>query len=76
MLKNVTITVEHEDLKWIRRQAAEQETSVSRLVGQMIRRERLHSDSYRAAHERWKKMKPLPVDASRRMTREQAHERR
>jgi|SRR5579864_860675 len=76
VLKNVTITVEDEDLKWVRRRAAEKETSVSRLVGQMIRRERLHSDSYRAAYESWKKMKPWPADASKRMTREKTHERR
>ncbi|HML18430.1 MAG TPA: hypothetical protein VK419_15475 [Bryobacteraceae bacterium] len=34
------------------------------------------SDSYHGAHKGWKKLKPLPIDASRRMTREQAHERR
>jgi hypothetical protein len=75
VLKNVTVSLEDEDLKWARRRAAEEETSVSRLLGSMIRRERLHSDSYRAAHQRWKKRKPLPFDASDRMTREEAHDR-
>jgi hypothetical protein len=76
VLKNVTVTLDDEDLKWARMKAAEEDTSVSRLLGEMIRRERLGSDSYQAAYRRWKRLKPLDVYASRRMSREEAHERR
>jgi len=76
VLKNVTITLEAEALRWARREAAEKETSVSKLVGQMLEREMRRTDSYWKAYERWKKMKPTPgVDASKRGTREEWHER-
>jgi len=36
-MRNVTITLEEEVALWIRIEAAKQETSVSRLVGEMLR---------------------------------------
>ena len=36
MVKNVTITVEEQVLRWARRQAADEDTSVSRWVGQIL----------------------------------------
>ena len=36
MQKNVTITVEEQVLRWARRQAADQDTSVSRWLGQIL----------------------------------------
>ena len=75
MLKNVTITVEEEALRWARRQAADQGT-VSKLVGRILEREMRGSDSYWQAYEHWKELKPVPgVDASRRWGREELHER-
>jgi hypothetical protein len=38
-MKNVTITLDEEVLRWVRIRAAELDTSVSRLVGDMLRRE-------------------------------------
>jgi hypothetical protein len=62
VLKNVTVTVEEETLRWARHQAAEKGTSVSKLVGEMLDRERTRgSDSYWTAYERWKKIKPVPM---------------
>ena len=76
MLKNVTVTLDEEALRWARHQAAEEGTSVSKLVGQMIEREMRQTGAYWQAYERWKKIKPIPgLDASKRMTREEVHDR-
>ena len=77
MLRNVTITVSEEVAKWARKQAAEKNTSVSKLVGRMLEEKMRQTDEYWAAYERLKRIKPIPgFDASKRMTREEAHERR
>jgi len=77
VLKNVTITLTEEVAKWARKQAAEENTSVSKLVGRMLEEKMRQTDEYWAAFERLKRIKPVPgFDASKRMTREQAHERR
>jgi hypothetical protein len=77
VLKNVTITVEEETLRWARHQAAEKGTSVSKYVGQMLEHQRAgRPQSYWKSYEEWKKIKPIPgVDASKRMSREEVHER-
>jgi len=77
VLRNVTITVSEEVAKWARKQAAEKNTSVSKLVGRMLEEKMRQTDEYWAAYERLKRIKPIPgFDASKRMTREEAHERR
>jgi hypothetical protein len=76
VLKNVTLTVEDKVLLWARRKAAEQNTSVSRLLSEALEREMKQDDSYWRAYESWKNLKPWPIKASERMSREEAHERR
>ena len=79
MLKNVTITVEEEALKWARHQAAEQGVSVSKLVGEILKREMGgRGAAYWQAFESWKRLSAqgLDVDATNRLTRDEAHERR
>jgi hypothetical protein len=76
VLKNVTITVEEEQLKWARKKAAEENTSVSRLVGRMLEDQMRQTDEYWSAYERWKRIKPIPGLAKNRLTREEANERR
>lgn len=77
MLKNITITVSEEAARWARRKAADENTSVSKLVGRMLEDKMRQTDEYWLAYERWKKIKPIPgIDAAHRMTREEAHERR
>ena len=49
MLKNVTITLEEEVARWARIRAAEFNTSVSRLVGGMLRERMHHESSYEEA---------------------------
>ena len=78
MLKNVTITLPEEVAHWARRKAAEENTSVSKLVGQMLENQMRMTDEYRKAHQRWRQLaKPVKgVDATQRLSREDSHERR
>ena len=75
--KNVTIKISDEAALWARRKAGEENTSVSRLVGQMLEREMRLTDEYWRAFEHWKTIRPRAQNgASQRMSREQTHERR
>jgi hypothetical protein len=76
VLKNVTITLPEEVALWARRRAADENTSVSRLVGKMLEAQMRHSDDYQEAYRRWQELKPMDVDAEHRLTREEAHARR
>jgi hypothetical protein len=78
VLKNITIALSEEAALWARRKAADRNTSVSKLVGEMLETEmRTHDADYWKAYAKWKKLKPIKgLDASKRSTREQAHERR
>lgn len=78
VLKNVTITLPEEVALWARHKAAEENTSVSKLVGQMLENQMRMTDEYRKAHQRWRKLsKPVKgVDASQRFSRDESHERR
>ena len=71
----MTISLEDELARWARRKAADEDISVSKLIARMLDRERRSSDSYWRAYEEWKKIE-FGLDASKRMTREEAHERR
>ena len=53
MKKNVTITMEEEVARWARIRAAELETSVSRLVGQMLKEKMLVDQAYEKARDRY-----------------------
>ena len=76
MLKNMPITVSEEAARWARRKAAEENTSVSKLVGQMLERQMHMTDEYWRAYRRWKKLRTLDLDATHRLSREEAHARR
>ncbi len=52
-MKNVTITVEDATLEWIRIEAAKRNTSVSRLVGEMLTDKMQHDDAYARAQCDW-----------------------
>ena len=77
MHKNVTIRLSEEAASWARRKAAEENTSVSRLVGEMLEREMRLSDDYWKAYERWKSTRlEGGYGAANRASREETHERR
>ena len=51
-MKNVTITMEEHVAEWARMEAARRNTSVSRLVGELLAEKMRHDDAYeRAMHE-------------------------
>jgi len=75
--KRITITLDIEVLQWARRKAADEDTSVSKLVGGLLEKER--QAAYWRAYEEWKKLLDDlggSIDASKRFTRDEAHERR
>lgn len=48
-LRNVTITLDEDVARWARIRAAERDTSVSRLVGELLREKMIEDQSYEAA---------------------------
>jgi hypothetical protein len=73
----ITIRLDPEVLRWARRKALDEKTSFSKLVGRLLQREM--SDAYWRAYEEWKHLTGDLgglIDASKRFTRDEAHERR
>lgn len=52
-MKNVTITVDDAALEWVRIEAAKRNTSVSRLVGEMLLDKMQRTDAYGRAQRDW-----------------------
>ena len=52
-MKNVTITVDDTALEWARIEAAKRNTSVSRLVGEMLLEKMQREDAYARAEREW-----------------------
>lgn len=48
-MKNVTITLEEKVARWARIRAAEEDTSVSRLVGELLRKKMMEEETYQTA---------------------------
>lgn len=57
-MKNVTITLDEEVARWARIRAAERNTSVSRLVGEMLRERMREEKNYLVAMEQYLSQKP------------------
>ena len=77
MLKNVTITLDEETARWARIEAARRDTSVSRLVGELLRRYMEESESYASAMNDFLARRPrrLRRVGERYPSREELHER-
>ena len=77
VMKNVTITLEEEVARWARIKAAEQDTSVSRLVGGMLRERMMNEQSYHPSMRRYLSRKPrqLSKPGTSYPMREEIHER-
>jgi glycosyltransferase A (GT-A) superfamily protein (DUF2064 family) len=52
-LKNVTVTMEDSVADWARMEAARRNTSVSRLVGEMLAEKMRRDDAYERAMQEW-----------------------
>ncbi|MFT5496014.1 MAG: plasmid stability protein [Kiritimatiellia bacterium] len=50
-MKNVTITLEEEVARWARIRAAENDTSVSRMVGELLKQQMQSERIYEQAHQ-------------------------
>ena len=73
----MTITVTEEVARWARKKAAEEDTSVSKLVGKMLEDRMRLTDEYWKAYEQWRRLKPIKgFDASKRLRRDEIYERR
>ena len=75
-LRNITITVEEEVAHWARVEAAKQDTSVSRLVSEILQERMIREDEYRKAMRRALARKPFLKSDGKYPSREELHERR
>jgi hypothetical protein len=74
-LRNVTVTLEEEVARWARIEAARNETSVSRLLGAILKDRMLQNDGYARAMRRALARKPFLNAEGRYLSREEAHDR-
>lgn len=74
-MKNVTITVDDAALEWVRIEAAKRNTSVSRLVGQMIAEKMRSNDAYAVAMREALKFEPIAFEGPY-LTRDQIYAER
>jgi hypothetical protein len=75
--ERVTITLSAEVADWARKRAADENMPVSKLIVRLLEKEK--SSAYWRAYEEWKRLPHdlgAPIDASKRFTRDEAHERR
>lgn len=60
-MKNLTITLDEETARLARIRASEREMSLSRFIGEVLRRELRHDEAYEAAYRAWRVEKPFPL---------------
>jgi hypothetical protein len=53
VMKNVTITLDEDVARWARIRAAERDTSLSRLVGELLREKMAAEETYQAAMQQY-----------------------
>lgn len=74
-MKNVTITLEEEVARWARIRAAELDTSVSRLVGQMLKEQMVADKGYDTARRRYLSRKAAAISTGAYPRRDDLHDR-
>jgi len=74
-LRNITVTLEEGVARWARLEAARRETSVSRLLGGILKDRMLEKDGYQRAMRRALARKPFLKTDGRYLSREEAHAR-
>ncbi len=77
-MKNITLSLHEDIVRWARVYAAERDTSVSAFVADMLRERMAREQGYRAAESRFFARKPTSRSApgDRRASREDLHDRR
>ncbi len=74
-LRNVTVTLEEAVARWARIEAARNDTSVSRLLGEILKERMLQNDAYQRAMRRALGRKAFLKTDGRYLSREEAHDR-
>ncbi|MFZ5543644.1 MAG: CopG family transcriptional regulator [Pseudomonadota bacterium] len=74
-MKNVTVTMEDSVAEWARMEAARRNTSVSRLIGELLAEKMRHDDAYERAMREALEFKSWGASDGRYPTREKSHER-
>ncbi|MBN1418710.1 MAG: CopG family transcriptional regulator [Planctomycetes bacterium] len=75
-MKNVTITLDEEVARWARVWAARHETSVSRMLGEMLKQRMIAEEGYQGAMQEYLSRKPVPMkDRGSYPAREELHDR-
>jgi len=76
-MKNVTITLDERTAAWVRVYAAKHNTSVSRIVGEMLQERMTEARAYDEAMRRFLSKKPVRLSRSGTTypTREASHDR-
>jgi hypothetical protein len=75
-MKNLTITLEEATLAWARVEAAKRNSSVSRMVGEMLAAKMREEDEYAQAQQGWlDRQRAWRSDGSTYPSREQTYER-
>lgn len=63
-MKNVTITLEEDVLRWAKVTAARQDTSVSRMLGEELRRKMLQEKAYDRGKRHYQSRQPQALKAA------------
>lgn len=74
-LKNVTITLTEDVARWARIKAAEEDSSVSQIVGEMLRREMQRRDRFDQARREFLRIGTSVISDSPYPRREDLHDR-
>ena len=74
-LRNVTITIEEPLARWARLEAARQDISVSRLLGEFLKERMIEKEGYQRAMRRALARRPFLSTDGRYLSREEAHDR-
>lgn len=74
-MPNLTVTAEEEVLRWARVKAAEENTSVARLVGDLLKECMESERGYDAARRRFLGVKPQVLSRGRYASRDDVHDR-
>lgn len=74
-LRNVTVTLEDDVARWTRLEAARNDLSVSRLLGEILRERMVQQDAYERAMKRALARKPFLRSNGKYLSRNEAHDR-
>ena len=74
-MRNITITLEEHVARWARIEAAKRDTSVSRLLADILKHHMQEESSYEKAMRRALSRKPFLKSDGRYLPREEVHDR-